>query len=93
MMQIEKSTAFWSKSAILAAVKKQQAIANWKIEEASEDRVVLSFSGAELSEEDCIRRFDQQLADEQLRERLELDFGHVRDRLVELALSPIIKAG
>ncbi len=82
----------YSQTAILAAVKKQQVFADWRIERRDDDIIVLSFDRPSLSltEEECLQRFRQQLDDEVLREKLESDFGHVRDMLVDAALSPII---
>ena len=82
----------YSQTAILAAVKKQQVFADWRIEGRDGDTIILSFDRPSLSltEEECVRRFRQQLDDEVLREKLESDFGHVRDMLVDAALSPII---
>ena len=82
----------YSQTAILAAVKKQQVFADWRVEGRDGDMIVLSFDrpSLPLTEEECVQRFRQQLDDEVLRERLESDFGHVRDMLVDAALSPII---
>ena len=82
----------YSQTAILAAVKKQQVFADWRIEGQDGGKIVLSFDEPSLSltEDECVRRFRQQLDDEVLREKLESDFGHVRDMLVDAALSPII---
>ena len=77
---------------ILAAVKKQQVLADWGIEGRNEQSTILSFAKVKTSitVEECERRFRQQLDDELLREKLEHDFGTVRDLLVKTALSPII---
>ncbi len=91
-MQFSVTARDYSQTAILAAVKKQQVFADWRIEGQDGDKIVLSFGEPSLSltEDECVRRFRQQLDDEVLREKLESDFGHVRDMLVDAALSPII---
>ena len=91
-MQFSVVTRDCSQTAMLAAVKKQQVFADWRIEGRDGETTILSFGkvASSLSEEDCIKHFRQQLDDEVLREKLESDFGHVRDMLVDVALSPII---
>ena len=91
-MRLSIAAKDYSQTAILAAVKKQQVFADWRIEEHGGELTVISFgkSLSSLNERECIQRFQQQLDDEVLREKLELDFGHVRDMLVDAALSPII---
>jgi His-Xaa-Ser system protein HxsD len=92
-MRISVSTNDYTQSAILAAVKKQQVFADWVIEERSEQSTIISFAKARssMTDEECERRFRQQLDDEMLREKLEHDFGAIRDLLVSAALSPIIR--
>ena len=91
-MQYSVTARDYSQLAILAAVKKQQVFADWRIEGRDGDTIILSFDrpSLPLTEEECMRRFRQQLDDEVLREKLVSDFGHVRDMLVDAALSPII---
>ena len=91
-MRINVATRDYSQTAILAAVKKQQVFAGWRVEGRDDESTVLSFDKpiSSLTEDDCVQRFRQQLDDEVLREKLESDFGHVRDMLVDAALSPII---
>ena len=89
-MRISVVTNDYATTAILAAVKKQQVFADWRVEERNEKATVLSFNKSFIPEEDCISRFRQQLSDEQLREKLEVDFGRIRDMLVSVALTPII---
>ena len=91
-MQFSVTARDYSQTAILVAIKKQQVFADWRIERRDDDIIVLSFDRPSLSltEDECVRRFRQQLDDEVLREKLESDFGHVRDMLVDAALSPII---
>lgn len=81
-----------SNTAMLAAIKKQQVFADWHIESIEGNSYALSYSKAKtsLSGEDCDRLLREQLRDEILREKLERDFGNVRDMLVNAALSPII---
>ena len=91
-MRISVATNDYTQSAILAAVKKQQVFADWGVEERGEQSTILSFAKTKssITDEECGRRFRQQLDDELLREKLEHDFGAVRDLLVRAALSPII---
>ena len=91
-MRFSVATRDYSQTAILAAVKKQQVFADWRIEGRGGETTVLAFDRpiSSLTEDDCVQRFRQQLDDEVLREKLESDFGHVRDMLVDAALSPII---
>ncbi len=91
-MRFSVVTRDYSRTAILAAVKKQQVFADWRIEGRDGEMTILAFDtpSSSLSEGDCKKRFCQQLDDEILREKLESDFGHVRDMLVDAALSPII---
>lgn len=93
MMRIDLK--IYSISAILVALKKQQVFADWRLIERDGDYAVLSYSRIVkdgLDATDCEKRFVCQLNDEQIREKLEADFNRVRDRLVDLALSPIINA-
>ena len=91
-MRLSVDTHDYSQTAILAAVKKQQVFADWRIEERNKTSTVLSFDKvrSSLPDDDLARQFRQQLDDEVLREKLESDFGHVRDMLVDAALAPII---
>ena len=91
-MRISVATNDYTQTAILAAVKKQQVSANWCVEDRNEQSTILSFTNAttSITDDECARRFRQQLDDEQLREKLEHDFGTVRNLLVGAALSPII---
>jgi His-Xaa-Ser system protein HxsD len=91
-MRIRVENEVYSKNAILVAVKKQQGFANWRIEECLKDSTVVVCSNIveSCSEDECEKRFRQQLDDEQIRERLEEKFGHIRNLLVNAALSPII---
>ena len=91
-MRINVATRDYSQTAILAAVKKQQVFAGWRVEERGNEWTGLMFDKplTSLTEEECVQRFQQQLDDEVIREKLETDFGHVRDMLVNAALSPII---
>ena len=91
-MRISVATNDYTQSAILAAVKKQQVFADWGVEKRNDQETILSFSKVKssITGEECERRFRQQLDDELLREKLEHDFGAVRDLLVSAALSPII---
>ena len=91
-MRINVVTRDYSQTAILVAVKKQQVFAGWRIEERGRESTILMFDKplTSLTEEECVQRFQQQLDDEIIREKLESDFGHVRDMLVDAALSPII---
>ena len=91
-MQVSVTTRDYSQTAILAAIKKQQVFADWRIDGQDGETSILAFDKplSSLSEEECEKRFRQQLDDEVLREKLESDFGHVRDMLVDAALSPII---
>ncbi len=91
-MRFSVATRDYSQTAILVAVKKQQVFAGWRIEGRDDELTVLAFDKhiSSLTEDDCVKRFRQQLDDEVLREKLESDFGHVRDMLVNAALSPII---
>lgn len=91
-MQLSVTTRDYSQTAILAAVKKQQVFADWRIDGRNGETTILTFdkTSSSLAEDECVKRFRQQLDDEVLREKLESDFGHVRDMLVDAALSPII---
>ena len=91
-MHLSVATRDYSQTATLAAVKKQQVFADWRIEGRDGESTVLAFDKplSSLTEEECVQRFRQQLDDEVLREKLESDFGHVRDMLVDAALYPII---
>lgn len=91
-MRITVATNDYTQSAILAAIKKQQVFADWSVEDRSEQSTIISFTKTKSSttDEECERRFRQQLDDELLREKLEHDFGAIRDLLVRAALSPII---
>ena len=91
-MRFSIATRDYPQTAILAAVKKQQVFADWRIEGRSGETIVLAFDRpiSSLTEDGCVQRFRQQLDDEVLRGKLESDFGHVRDMLVDAALSPII---
>ena len=79
---------------MLVAIKKQQVFADWRMEGREGDAIVLSCVNikSSLTEEECERRLRQQLDDEQIREKLEKDFGEVRELLVNVALTPIIQA-
>ena len=92
IMHVSVARRDYSQTAILAAVKKQQVFAGWRIEGRDDESTVLSFDRpvSSLTEDECVQRFRQQLDDEMIREKLEFDFGHVRDMLVDAALSPII---
>lgn len=92
MRSISVVTRNYTQTAILVAVKKQQVFAGWKMERRDDELTVLSFDRPlpPLTEDECVQRFRQQLDDEMIREKLESDFGHVRDMLVDAALSPII---
>ena len=91
-MCVSIATRDYSQTAILAAVKKQQVFADWRIEERNGELTVLTFGKtlSSFTENECVKKFQQQLDDEALREKLEVDFGHVRDMLVDAALSPIV---
>ena len=91
-MRIRVKANDYSPTAMLVAIKKQQVSAVWRIEDQNEESVVLAFDKAEsqLSDEECEKRLRQQLDDEVLREKLELDFGRVRDLLVEVALKNLV---
>lgn len=91
-MQFSIDADNYSQTAVLTAIKKQQVSAAWRIEGRSKNSIVLSFDKTQssLSDDECVRRFRLQLNDEMLREKLESDFGHVRDMLVDVALAPII---
>ena len=91
MTTIEISLKAFTTTAILTTIKRQQAFADWSIVNSSVEQVVLGFSHAKDEKDDAVRRFYIQLSDEMIREKLEKDFSAVRDRLVDLALSPIIK--
>lgn len=91
-MELTVSSQTYSLSAVLTAVKKQQVFADWRMKERSETTTVLSFSRCGASDSDeaqCVAKFRRQLDDEQIREKLEQDFGAVQDRLVAFALDPI----
>lgn len=91
-MKLEISSAAYTLTAVLTAVKKQQIFANWQLIERTEKTTTISFSHREkanIDEESCVLRFRRQLDDEQIREKLEKDFGTIRDRLVATALGPI----
>lgn len=94
LMRIRIATNEYSNTAVLVAVKKQQAFADWRMEEQDGNTIVLSCANikSSMTTEDCERRLRQQLDDEQIREKLEKDFGDVRNLLVNAALSPIIHA-
>ena len=91
-MRFSVATKEYSQTAILTAVKKQQVFAGWRIEGRDGETTILSFDKpiSSLTDDECVQRFRQQLDDEVLREKLETEFGHVRDMLVDAALSPII---
>ena len=91
-MQFSVTARDYSRTAILAAIKKQQVFADWRIDSQDCETTILTFDKplSSLTEAECEKRFRQQLDDEVLREKLESDFGHVRDMLVDAALSPII---
>ena len=91
-MELSVSSQTYSLSAVLTAVKKQQVFADWQMKERSETTTVLSFSkcvNPDSDEAKCVAKFRRQLDDEQIREKLERDFGEIRNRLVAFALSPI----
>ena len=91
-MTIEISLKAFTTTAILTAIKRQQPLADWHVVSSGEEQLVLGFSHAKDGDDDAVRRFYIQLSDEMIREKLEKDFSSVRDRLVDLALSPIIKS-
>ena len=91
-MRLEISTTTFTLTAILTAVKKQQSFADWRVVDSANEKVVLEFQRATLGEKETVRQLEAQIADEQIREKLEKDFGEIRNRLVDLALAPIIKA-
>lgn len=93
-MRIRIATNEYSQTAMLVAIKKQQVFADWRMEGREGDAIVLSCVNikSSLTEEECERRLRQQLDDEQIREKLEKDFGEVRELLVNVALTPIIQA-
>lgn len=93
MMRVDLNV--YSISAILVAIKKQQVFADWQFESRQDGKAVLSYSHIKCEDLDatkCEICFLRQLDDEQIREKLEIDFKSVRDHLVSLALSPIINA-
>ena len=92
IMQLELSTNTYTPTAILTAVKKQQSVADWKIVDSANGKYILAFEKSSIDANNVIARFNAQVIDEQIREKLEKDFGEIRNRIVELALSPIIKA-
>lgn len=92
-MELTVSSKAYSLPAVLTAVKKQQVFADWRLKERSEVTTVLSFSRCAYSDSEeaqCVAKFRRQLDDEQIREKLEKDFGPVRDRLVAFAIDPIV---
>ena len=91
-MRLEISTTTFTLTAILTAVKKQQSFADWRVVDSADEKVVLEFQRVTLGEKEAVRQLEAQIADEQIREKLEKDFGEIRNRLVDLALAPIIKA-
>ena len=90
-MTIEISLKAFTATAILTAIKRQQPFADWSVVSSGGEHLMLGFSHTKDGDDDAVRRFYIQLSDEMVREKLETDFGPVRDRLVDLALSPIIK--
>lgn len=91
-MKIQVATTAYSITAILAAIKKQQVFADWRLEAHDGNSATLSCDriAQTATLEECEWKLRRQLDDEQLREKLECDFGRVRDMLVDAALSPII---
>lgn len=92
-MRIRIATNEYSQTAMLVAIKKQQAFADWRMEGREGDATVLSCFNikSSLTVKECEDRLRQQLDDEQIREKLEKDFGEVRELLVNAALAPIIQ--
>lgn len=90
-MRISIEAREYSQTAILAAIKKQQVFADWRIEDRDDSSILVSYGKACLPDEECAMRLRRQLDDEVVRERLEADFGSVRDMLVSAALAPIIR--
>ena len=82
-MTISVDLGTFSVSAILTAVKKGQVYA---------DLTFTKVRHGDTTEEQCVANFTRQLNDEQIREKLELDFKNVRDWLVKTALAPIADA-
>lgn len=94
-MTISIDLGVYSVTAVLTAVKKQQVYADWSVQEKKQESLILAFSAVRsegMSENQCVVFFQQQLTDEQIREKLERDFKPVRDLLVATALAPITKA-
>lgn len=94
-MTISIDLGTFSVSAILTAVKKGQVYADWTFVECRDGKGVLTFTEVrhcDTTEEQCVANFTRQLNDEQIREKLELDFKDVRDLLVKTALAPIADA-
>lgn len=94
-MTISVDLGTFSVSAILTAVKKGQVYADWTFVECRDGKGVLTFTEVrhcDTTEEQCVANFTRQLNDEQIREKLELDFKNVRDLLVKTALAPIADA-
>jgi hypothetical protein len=91
-MRLEISTSIFTPTAILTAVKKQQSFADWRVADTYGEKIVLEFQCATVGEQEAVSKLEAQIADEQIREKLEKDFGEIRNRLVDLALAPIIKA-
>ena len=91
-MRVEFSTRTFTLTAILTAVKKQQPVADWRVVGSDDERILLEFENARVGDDEVARRLERQVIDEQLREKLEEEFGEIRKRLVDLALLPIIRA-
>ncbi len=95
IMTISVDLGAFSVSAILTAVKKEQVYADWALVECRDGKAILTFTKVrhgDTTEEQCIANFTCQLNDEQVREKLEVDFKNVRDLLVKTALAPIADA-
>lgn len=75
-MQISITANDYTQTAILAAVKKQQVFADWRVESRNEQATTLSFTKTKssLTDKECERKFLQQLDDEQLREKFGAGF-------------------
>ena len=95
IMTISVDLGAFSVSAILTAVKKEQVYADWTLVECRDGKAILAFTKVRHShttEEQCVANYTRQLNDEQIREKLEIDFKNVRDLLVKTALAPIADA-
>lgn len=92
--QIAVDLKLYSKNAITASMYRytDKYYVYQETSSENDDLVLVTFEAKELPlEEDVIKQFCNDLADQQLREITEEKFGRVRDMIVEEAFKPVSK--